>query len=112
VENNLIFLIINLRLLCTLQLTLLSQHHMRHLYFLIIYHAQSGRCLRAELSDIEVLIHGIASTPCQTECFLQTSREQLGFLKSMGFHEDLWLGDADDRLPLMLLVGGHRAISE
>ncbi len=30
----------------------------------------------------------------------------------MRFHEDLWLGDADDRLPLMVLVGGNRTISE
>jgi hypothetical protein len=30
----------------------------------------------------------------------------------MRFHEDLWLGGADDRLPLMLLVGGQRTISE
>ena len=59
-----------------------------------------------------MLIHGLAPTPCQTECFLQARRQQLGLLEGMRFHEDLWLGDADDRLPLMLLVGGQRAVSE
>lgn len=59
-----------------------------------------------------MLIHGLAPTPRKTECFLQACRQQLGFLESVRFHEDLWLGDADDRLPLMLLVGGQRAISE
>jgi hypothetical protein len=47
-EHNLILLIIDLRLLCAL----LSHHHVRHLDFLIVYHAQCGRCLRAELPDI------------------------------------------------------------